>query len=119
MSPEQARGQPADKRSDVWAFGCVLDEMLTGRRAFEGKDVAEILGAVLKTEPDWTRLRADTPPPVRRLLGSASKSMRRIGGAMLPTSASTSSRRYGSRSVRQRQQRRPHAARALRGLLPP
>jgi serine/threonine protein kinase/Tol biopolymer transport system component len=68
MSPEQATGRPADKRSDVWAFGCVLYEMLAGRRAFEGEDVAAILGAVLKTEPDWTRLRADTPPPVRRLL---------------------------------------------------
>jgi serine/threonine protein kinase len=55
-------------RSDVWAFGCVLYEMLTGRRAFDGEDVADILGAVLKTEPDWTRLPADVPSPVRRLL---------------------------------------------------
>jgi Tol biopolymer transport system component len=68
MSPEQAKGRVADKRSDIWAFGCVLFEMLTGRRAFEGEDVAEILGTVLKIEPDWTRLPADVPPPVRRLL---------------------------------------------------
>jgi Tol biopolymer transport system component len=68
MSPEQAKGRAANARSDVWAFGCVLYEMLTGRRAFDGEDVADILGAVLKTEPEWTRLPADVPSPVRRLL---------------------------------------------------
>jgi serine/threonine protein kinase len=51
MSPEQARGQPTDKRSDVWAFGCVLYEMFTGRRAFEGDDVSDTLAAVLRSEP--------------------------------------------------------------------
>jgi Tol biopolymer transport system component len=54
MSPEQAKGKPADKRSDVWAFGCVLYEMLTGKRAFDGEDVSETLASVLKGEPDWT-----------------------------------------------------------------
>jgi serine/threonine protein kinase len=53
MSPEQARGRDADKRSDVWAFGCVLFEMLTGKRAFEGDDVSEVMAAVLKLDPDW------------------------------------------------------------------
>ena len=53
MSPEQARGRAADKRSDVWAFGCVLFEMLTGRRAFEGDDVSDTLAAVLKSDPAW------------------------------------------------------------------
>ena len=53
MSPEQARGRPVDKRSDIWAFGCVLYEMLTGRRAFEGQDVSEIAAAVIKDEPRW------------------------------------------------------------------
>ena len=61
MSPEQAKGRPVDKRADIWAFGCVLYEMLTGRRAFAGDDVSETLAAVLKSEPDWTRLPADTP----------------------------------------------------------
>src|SRR5919201_1124191 len=61
MSPEQAKGKPADKRSDIWAFGCVVYEMLTGRRAFEGDDVADTLAAILKGEPDWTRLPASTP----------------------------------------------------------
>src|SRR5262245_32419533 len=54
MSPEQAKGRPADKRSDTWAFGCVLFEMLTGRRAFEGEDVSDTLAFVLTKEPDWS-----------------------------------------------------------------
>jgi serine/threonine protein kinase/DNA-binding beta-propeller fold protein YncE len=65
MSPEQAKGHPADKRSDVWAFGCVLFEMLSGRRAFEGNDVSDTLASVLKSEPDWTSLPASVPPLVR------------------------------------------------------
>jgi len=61
MSPEQAKGRAADKRSDVWAFGCVLYEMLTGRRAFDGDDVAETLAAVIRGEPDWSALPAELP----------------------------------------------------------
>src|SRR5204863_7608950 len=68
MSPEQARGRPVDRRTDIFAFGCVLYEMLAGQAAFEGEDVAEFLGAVLKTEPDWTQLPADISPSVRKLL---------------------------------------------------
>src|SRR4051794_20295643 len=56
MSPEQAKGRPADKRSDIWAFGCVLFEMLSGRRAFEGEDVSDTVANVLKTDPDWSAL---------------------------------------------------------------
>src|SRR5215831_17988414 len=56
MSPEQAKGRPADKRSDIWAFGCVLYEILTGRHAFAGDDVADTLASVLKGQPDWTAL---------------------------------------------------------------
>jgi eukaryotic-like serine/threonine-protein kinase len=63
MSPEQAQGKTVDKRADIWAFGCVLYEMLTGRRAFEGHAPAETLASVLKSEPDWTRLPAETPAP--------------------------------------------------------
>src|SRR5205823_2239822 len=54
MSPEQAKGRLADKRSDVWAFGCVFYEMLTGKRAFEGEDVSDTLAAILRGEPDWS-----------------------------------------------------------------
>ena len=62
MSPEQARGKPVDKRADIWAFGCVLYEMLTGRRAFDGEDVSDTLARVIEREPDWTRLPADVSP---------------------------------------------------------
>jgi eukaryotic-like serine/threonine-protein kinase len=68
MSPEQAKGTPADKRSDIWAFGCVLYEMLTGKRPFRGEDVGDTLAAVLKTEPDWSLLPVGTPPSIRVLL---------------------------------------------------
>jgi hypothetical protein len=68
MSPEQARGKPVDKRADIWSFGVVLDEMLTGRRLFAGETVSDTLAAVLKTDPDWTRLPAATPASVRQLL---------------------------------------------------
>jgi eukaryotic-like serine/threonine-protein kinase len=68
MSPEQARGRALDKRTDIWAFGCVLYEMLTGTRAFAADDVSGTLAHVLMTEPDWDALPASTPPSIRRLL---------------------------------------------------
>jgi Tol biopolymer transport system component len=68
MSPEQARGKLVDKRADIWAFGVVLYEMLTGRRLFTGETVSDILAEVLKSDPDLTTLPSDTPPRVRRLL---------------------------------------------------
>ena len=66
MAPEQARGRAADRRADIWAFGVVLYELSTGRRAFDGDNVAEVLAAVMKTEPDW----APVPPELRRLVKS-------------------------------------------------
>ena len=68
MSPEQARGKPVDKRTDIWAFGCVLYEMLAGRRAFQGDTASDALAKILEREPDWTVLPAATPAKVRELL---------------------------------------------------
>src|SRR5438132_5192027 len=68
MSPEQAKGRPVDRRVDIWAFGCVLYEMLTGDKAFNGEAISEILAAVMLKEPDWGRLPLDSPPTVKRLL---------------------------------------------------
>ena len=68
MSPEQAKGKQVDRRTDVWAFGCVLYAMLTGKEAFQGEDITEILAAVMKTEPDWQALPAATPIQIRTLL---------------------------------------------------
>ena len=68
MSPEQAKGRAADKRSDVWAFGSVLFEMLTGRRAFEGEDVTDTIAAIVRGEPDWKTLPESTPAALRALV---------------------------------------------------
>jgi serine/threonine-protein kinase len=83
MAPEQAKGRPADRRSDVWAFGCVLYEMLTGRRAFAGDEVSDVLASVLAREPDWTLLPRGLSPVLgtflRRCLNKDRK--QRIGDA--------------------------------------
>ena len=86
MSPEQARGRVVDKRTDVWAFGCVLYELLTGRAAFPGETVSDTIGAILNREPDWTQLPPGLPPSVMTLLRrclekDAKKRKRDIGDA--------------------------------------
>lgn len=68
MSPEQAKGKPVDKRTDIWAFGCILFECLTGKRAFEGETVSETLAAILRGEPGWNQLPTETPAYIRGLL---------------------------------------------------
>jgi hypothetical protein len=68
MAPEQARGKAVDRRADIWAFGVVLYEMLTGRRAFEGEEISDVLAAVLRQDIDWNALPPATPRPLRRLL---------------------------------------------------
>jgi serine/threonine protein kinase len=78
MSPEQARGRVLDRRTDIWAFGCVLFEMLTGTRAFSGEDVTETLAAIMKSDPPMTRLPADTPVEIRRLLTRCLQKDRRL-----------------------------------------
>jgi len=68
MSPEQARGKAADRRADIWAFGCVLYEMLAGKKAFGGETVSDTLAAVIRADPDWSALPSNTPPSMRELL---------------------------------------------------
>ena len=68
MSPEQARGQVVDKRTDIWAFGCLLFEMLTGKRPFAGSTIPDTLAGILEREPEWTALPAETPGSIRILL---------------------------------------------------
>ena len=92
MSPEQARGKPVNKRTDIWAFGCVLFEMLTGTRAFEGTGMSETIAAVLRSEPDWTCLGPRAPEPIRTLLERCldkdpSRRLRDIGDARLELDA--------------------------------
>ena len=70
MAPEQAKGREADKRCDVWAFGCVVYEMLTAKRAFEGEDITDTIASIMRGEPDWSALPADTPANLRLLLES-------------------------------------------------
>jgi eukaryotic-like serine/threonine-protein kinase len=88
MAPEQARGKQVDKRADIWAFGVVLYEMLTGRQLFRGESVSDTLAEVLKTPVDWTSLPTETPPSVRHLLRRClerdrRKRLRDIGDALI------------------------------------
>jgi Tol biopolymer transport system component len=88
MSPEQARGLPADKRADVWAFGCVLYEMLGGRAPFHGDTWSDSIARTLTMEPDWSALPAGTPPPVVHLIGRClqkdpAQRLRGLGGIEL------------------------------------
>ncbi len=82
MAPEQARGKAVDKRADIWAFGCVLFEMLTGTRAFGGEDVTDTIAAVVRAEPAWSALPANTPPghPTSPASGARNRSQGAIAG---------------------------------------
>jgi serine/threonine protein kinase len=96
MSPEQARGQPVDKRTDIWAFGCVLFELLSGARAFEREGFSDTLAAVLEHGPPWERLPASTPPAIRRLIQrclekDAARRVRDIGDVRQELDASVAS----------------------------
>ena len=99
MSPEQARGKPVDKRSDIWAFGCVLYEMLTGERAFQGDDASLTLAAaILSNDVDWEKLPSQAPEHLRRLIGrclerEAVRRLRDIGEARITLSDTSSTMR--------------------------
>jgi eukaryotic-like serine/threonine-protein kinase len=100
MSPEQARGQPLDKRTDIWSFGCVLYELLTGRTAFQGETLSDTIAAVLSREPDWTSLPAATPASIRALLRRClekdpMRRLRDIGDAQFELEAESATPREG------------------------
>jgi serine/threonine protein kinase len=101
MSPEQARGSSLDKRTDIWAFGCVLYEMLTGRVAFAGETVSDSIAKILEREPDWSALPVSTPPSVRRLLfrcltKDPKQRLRDLGDARIEIDAVDESRPWAS-----------------------
>ncbi len=109
MSPEQARGRPVDKRTDIWSFGCVLYEMLTGRKAFGGATVSDTLAAILAREPDWSAVPSSAPREVHQLLHrclekDANRRLRDAGDARLEieeavTRSASPVRRVGGRGV--------------------
>ena len=111
MAPEQARGKAVDRRADIWAFGCVLFEMLAGARAFPGEELADIVGAVMKTEPDWKRLPDNTPAGINTLLRRCLRKDRQqrladavslrieIEDALTPSSAATPPRPVWQRAI--------------------
>ena len=101
MAPEQARGRAVDRRADIWAFGCVLYEMLTGRRAFEGEEMTSVLARVIERDPELGALPSDTPPAVRRLLARCfdkdpKARLRDIGEARVAVDAVLSGREAGA-----------------------
>ena len=96
MAPEQARGKPVDKRVDIWAFGCVLYEMLAGIRAFDGEDVAVVLASVIKGEPDWAALPDKCPGAIHTLLRRCLEKDGRNGWPTSRRRSSCSTKRQGS-----------------------
>ena len=97
MAPEQAKGKPVDRRADIWAFGCVLFEMLTGHRAFAGKTPSDVLVGIIEREPDWQTLPVRTPAAIRRLLRRWSRRIPSGGSIRQRSPVSTSRRPRGSR----------------------
>jgi serine/threonine-protein kinase len=105
MSPEQARGKKLDKRTDIWSFGCLLYECLTGRMAFTGETVPDIFSAILQGDPDWTALPERTPPRVRELMErclekSPRNRLRDIGDARIEIEKSLAGREWTTSGIR-------------------
>ena len=115
MSPEQAKGKELDRTADVWAFGCVLYEMLTGRPVFDGETVGEILGGVFKAEPEWRQLPDDTPQGILRLLRRCLQKDRKqrlqsIGDARIEIQEAQEDIRSGPHPVQRARMRRERLA---------
>src|SRR5262249_3673915 len=107
MAPEQARGKFVDKRADIWAFGCVLFEALTGRRAFTGESVPDTMASIVRDEPDWSLLPPATPVKVRELLRRSMQKnptnrLRDIGDARFELDLASSSPEVRTPGKRQR-----------------
>lgn len=125
MSPEQARGQAVDQRTDIWAFGCVLYELLTDRRAFPGDTASDVVAAVLTREPDWSALPASTPAPIRLLLRrclekSTARRVREIADARLEIEQTLESTvDAGSESTSTRRPKRARPATWVRWMFLP
>ena len=125
MSPEQARGKPVDKRTDIWAFGCVLFEMLSGTRPFAGETASDVIAAVLSSEPEWRELPAGTPPRIRELLARClqkdrSRRLRDIGDARIEIDHTLEDKKPGTPRVERpfgRRRRTRTAAVAATALL--
>jgi Tol biopolymer transport system component/predicted Ser/Thr protein kinase len=121
MSPEQARGKPVDKRTDIWSFGCVLYECLTGRLAFGGETVSDTIAKILEREPDWSLLPAQTPATLRELLRrclekDARKRQRDIGDVRLELEAAIAARSTATRMAATAAEAKSRAALSPRAL---
>ena len=122
MSPEQARGKPVDKRTDIWAFGCIFFEMLSGRRAFTGETATDVLAAILSHDPDWGALPAATPPRLRELLArclqkDSARRLRDMGDARLEIERVREEREPSATAPRGAERRWLAAAAVFVGLL--
>ena len=118
MSPEQAKGRAVDKRSDIWAFGAVLYEMLTGERAFKGEDVSDTLAAILRGEPDWTRAAGGHAPPHSAACSAAASRRIASNDSIRPRPCDSRSRRPRQEPPTRRQRaqsRAPVAVKHSRG----
>src|SRR5262245_27931380 len=102
MAPEQAVGKPVDRRADIFSFGAVLYEMLAGTRAFDGENAGDTLASVVKEEPDWTKLPAETPATIRSLLKRCLTKDRKHACKRSAKRESFSNNRWSSRRARQR-----------------
>ena len=115
MSPEQARGQPVDRRADIWAFGCVLFEMLSGRRAFRGETITDTLASVMRDPPPLDALPAATPPRVRLLIARCLSAIKATAAGHRRRPARTQNDAMDAAAVAPAQEQPPSPQSRIRG----